>query len=219
MLTLYDDETSSAGYTVRTLLEILGLEYQSVALETYRAEDGENLREPLTVAVRDSVTQGPGPAVHGTESCLFYLCRRYDPDNWLTGGSDAYRCARIFDWVFWARGLADTLAVARRYESFGDPVIFNGHAQDVEAARAQGRRLLELLDRHLWFAEEEGHDFIVGGLSLADIACFGDVALAEEGGVDRQDFPAVRRWCDRVKRVPNYPLMPGIYPTGARALS
>lgn len=218
MLTLYDDETSSEGYTVRTLLELLKLEYQSVALETYRPEDDEVPRDPLTVAVRDSLTGGEGPVVHGTESCLLYLCRRYDPDNWLTGGSDADRCARIFDWVFWARGLADSLAGARRYESFGDPIMFNGQFQDVQAARAQGHRLLETLDRHLWFAEEVGHDFIVGDFSLADVACFGDVALAEEGGVDRQDYPAVRRWGDRVKRVPNYPLMPGIYPTGAPAL-
>ncbi|WP_168211783.1 glutathione binding-like protein [Ruania zhangjianzhongii] len=204
---------------MRTLLEILGLEYQSIALETYRPGDGEVPREPLTVAVRDSPAGEPGPVVHGTEACLFYLCRRYDSDSRLTGGTDAHRSARIFDWVFFAHRLADSLAAARRYEAFGDPILFNGQGQDVEAARAQGHRLLELLDRHLWFAEEGGHDFIVGNLSLADIACFGDVALAEEGGVDRQDYPAIRRWCDRVKRVPHYPLMPGIYPTGAPALS
>ena len=219
MLTLYDDETSAEGYTVRTLLDLLGLEYQSVALETYRPEDPAVVAEPLTVALRDSGADGEGPVVHGPEPCLFYLCRRHDPEHTWTGGSDPVRTARILDWVIFARGLAGTLGVARRYESFGDPIMVNGQRQPVDAARSRGHRLLELLDRHLWFAEEGGQDFIVGELSLADIACFGDVALAEEGGVDRQDYPAIRRWCDRVKRVPHYPLMPGIYPTGAPALS
>ncbi|MGO4835058.1 glutathione S-transferase, partial [Rhizobiaceae sp. 2RAB30] len=52
----------------------------------------------------------------------------------------------------------------------------------------------------------------------ADIACFPYIALSEEGGVSRQDYPAIRRWMDRVKRVPGFSVMSGVFPAGpARA--
>jgi glutathione S-transferase len=39
------------------------------------------------------------------------------------------------------------------------------------------------------------------------------VMLSEEGNVSRQDYPAIRRWCDRVKRISGFVGMPGIFPT------
>jgi glutathione S-transferase len=39
--------------------------------------------------------------------------------------------------------------------------------------------------------------------------------LSEEGGVFRQDYPAIRRWCDRFKRTPGFIVMSGIFPTSA----
>jgi glutathione S-transferase len=38
--------------------------------------------------------------------------------------------------------------------------------------------------------------------------------LAEEGGIPRQDYPAIRRWCDRVKRVKGFTVMSGVFPAG-----
>ena len=38
--------------------------------------------------------------------------------------------------------------------------------------------------------------------------------LSEEGGVIRIDYPAIRRWCDRVKRIPGFIVMPGVFPAG-----
>jgi len=43
-------------------------------------------------------------------------------------------------------------------------------------------------------------------------ALFPEVALSEEGGVSRADYPAVRRWTDRVKCVDRFVTMPGIFP-------
>ena len=36
--------------------------------------------------------------------------------------------------------------------------------------------------------------------------------LAPEGGVSLLDFPALRRWTDRVKRIPGFSVMAGIFP-------
>lgn len=48
--------------------------------------------------------------------------------------------------------------------------------------------------------------------TVADVACFPCVALSEEGGIPRMPSPAVRRWLDRVKRIPGFIPMPGIFP-------
>ena len=36
--------------------------------------------------------------------------------------------------------------------------------------------------------------------------------LSEEGGISRMDYPALRRWTDRVRRIPGFKVMPGIFP-------
>ena len=50
--------------------------------------------------------------------------------------------------------------------------------------------------------------------TVADVALFPEVALSEEGGVSRADYPAVRRWTDRVKRLDRYVAMSGVFPAG-----
>jgi glutathione S-transferase len=90
---------------------------------------------------------------------------------------------------------------------------------DVDTARAGAHRLFRILDEHLWFAEQSGQDWICPGdnPTIADIACFPYVILSEEGGISRQDYPAIRRWCDRVKRLPWFFLMSGVFPTSSSA--
>jgi glutathione S-transferase len=74
-----------------------------------------------------------------------------------------------------------------------------------------------VLDEHLWFAEQEGQDWLcsTGHPTIADIACFPYVMLSEEGGINRLPYPAIRRWTDRVKRIPGFTVMPGIFPADA----
>ncbi len=40
------------------------------------------------------------------------------------------------------------------------------------------------------------------------------VMLSEEGGISRQDYPAIRRWCDRVKRIRGFTVMSGVFLAG-----
>jgi glutathione S-transferase len=86
---------------------------------------------------------------------------------------------------------------------------------DAVEARAGAHRLFRILDEHLWFREQEARDWICNAdhPTIADIACFPYIMLSEEGGISRQDFAAIRRWCDRFKRVPGFIVMPGIFPT------
>jgi len=39
--------------------------------------------------------------------------------------------------------------------------------------------------------------------------------MSEEGGIWRQDYPAIPRWCDRVKRNNGFVVMSRIFPAGS----
>jgi len=74
------------------------------------------------------------------------------------------------------------------------------------------RKLFRQMDEHLWFAEQEGPGWLCGGHpTIADLACFPAVVLSESAGVSRLPFPALRRWSDRIRQLPGFVAMPGIF--------
>ncbi len=208
MITLYDEETSAECYQVRIMLAVLGVDFRSVALEEYTDVDPDE-RRPSVVLV-DEQTDPPA-VVHDPTAAILYLTRIHDHSGGLMSADDPARLAAVLNWLVFARALTASAGAARRHEAFGEPA-------DLLPAQHEAHRLLRIMDRHLWFGEQQDQDFLAGQFSLADIACFGDVALCEEGGISREDYPAVRRWCDRVKRAPGFPLMSGIFPAAAGRL-
>lgn len=210
MITLYDDEMSTACYRVQIALALLDLDYRSIALEEYSDGEPDALR-PEVVLVDES--SSPAAVLLDSSAALLYLCDRYDEPGRLLRRGCPDTLAQVLNWLSWSREMSDTAGAARRHESFAEPIA------DLAWAQRRAHHLMRGLDRHLWFGEAEGDEFLCGEFSLADAACFGDVVLSEEGGIDQQDYPAVRRWFDRVKRVPRFPLMPGIFPVSARPMS
>ena len=72
--------------------------------------------------------------------------------------------------------------------------------------------LFRELDQHLWFGEQDGQPFLCGDHpTVADIGCFPEVMLSEQAGVSRLPYPALRRWTDRMRRLPGFKVMPGIF--------
>ena len=114
--------------------------------------------------------------------------------------------ANVAMWLAFADALTSTASAARLH----DGLFFEF---DVERCRAGAHKLFRVLDEHLWFAEQDGQAWIVQGAqpTIADIACFPYVMLSEEGGISREDYPAIRRWTDRVKRIPGFVAMSGIF--------
>ena len=66
-----------------------------------------------------------------------------------------------------------------------------------------------------WLVENEimGLEWLVKDFpTIADVACFPYVALAGDGGISLDDYPAIRRWINRFKALPRFIVMPGIPP-------
>ena len=142
---------------------------------------------------------------------MVYLARKYDSSR-LWSPLDPETSANITLWLGVAEKLASTVGAARLHDTLFYEV-------DIDRVRASAHKLLRILDEHLWFAEQEGADWLCsrGHPTLADIACFPYVMLCEEGGISRLPYPAIRRWCNRVKRVERFATMPGFFPAAAAA--
>lgn len=58
----------------------------------------------------------------------------------------------------------------------------------------------------------EGGRFLVGDHpTIADIACFPDVALSPDGGIEHDHYPAIRRWLYAIRSLDGFITMPGIH--------
>jgi glutathione S-transferase len=76
------------------------------------------------------------------------------------------------------------------------------HASEAElqGKRAAGRRALDALERHLG-----RHEFLVANrYTIADIAVFGYVHVAPEGGFELEPYPSLRAWLTRVAAQPGH---------------
>jgi glutathione S-transferase len=138
-----------------------------------------------------------------SQAILFYLARRYGGPgsaggHWLP--ADPLGEAEVLQWLALSENeLLYGLARARSALQFARPF-------DVSACQAEGRAGLAVLEQRL--AE---HDWLVGQqATIADLACYPYVALAQEAEVALSDYPAVRAWLARVAALPGYCAMRGL---------
>ncbi|MSQ71684.1 MAG: glutathione S-transferase family protein [Betaproteobacteria bacterium] len=206
MIRLYDYQPSGNCYKVRLLLNILDIRYETVLVDFYPGKEHKSAAflkiNPLG---QIPVMEDGDLRLRDAQAILVYLARKYDakrtwyPDEPELMGS-------IGMWLAFADALTATASAARLH----DALFFE---LDAERCRAGAHRLFRILDEHLWFAEQDARDWIATRTlpTIADIACFPYVMLSEEGGISREDYPAIRRWTDRVKRIPGFIVMSGIF--------
>ena len=208
MITLHDYELSGNCYKVRLLLSMLGVPYQSRLVDFYpgREHKSEAFLK-LNPLGQLPVIDDDGYVLRDAQAILVYLASRYDGTGQWYPSDDAEQLGRITMWLSFADGITATASAARLHDG-----LF--YEFDIEACRAGAHRLFRILDEHLWFGEQERRDWLCPGVrpTIADIACFPYVMLSEEGGISRQDYPAIRRWLDRVRRIPGFEVMPGVFP-------
>jgi glutathione S-transferase len=212
MIKLYDYELSGNCYKVRLLLSILGIPFERIELDFH---PGREHRRPAFLAINPlgqlPVIDDDGLVLRDAQAILVYVAAQYDTtERWLPR-RDAAMLGQTAMWLGFAENLTVTAGAARLNDT-----LF--HDCDIEKCRAGAHSLLRVLDEHLWFGEQAGQDWLCSPdhPTIADLACFPYVMLSEEGGISRLPYPAIRRWTDRVKRIPGFTLMPGILPSAVQ---
>lgn len=214
MITLYNWDLSVNCYKQRLMMSILGVEYESVPIDFFPGWEHKSPEfKKINPLGHIPVIVDDGFMLRDAHAILVYLAARYDPTGQWYPTGDPELLGETAQWMLFAEGTTNTASAARLGVNLG-------YDFDLDAVRAGAHRLFRVLDEHLWFREKEGLDWVVAAPhpTIADIAIFPDVMLSEEGGVSRQDYPAIRRWTDRVRRLEGFTTMPGMYPTSpARA--
>lgn len=216
MIKLYDYVLSANCYKQRLMMDILGVDYESIPIDFYpgwehKGDDFKKINPLGHIPVIDD----DGYMLRDAHAILVYLAAKYDPSGLWYPTSDPELIGETAQWMLFAEGTTNTASAARLHVNLG-------YDFDVEACREGAHRLFRVLEEHLWFREREGLDWVCSGAhpTIADLAIFPDVILSEEGGVSRLEYPAIRRWTDRFKHIPGFSVMPGIFPAGkSRAVS
>ena len=212
MITLYDYELSANCYKQRLLMSLLDLDYESVPIDFFPGlEHKSEAFKKINPMGHIPVIDDDGYVLWDAHAILVYLATKYDPSGQWYPTSNAELLGETASWMLFAEGTTNTASAARLHVNLG-------YDFDIDTCRAGAHRLFRLLDEHLWFRERESKAWVCSAdhPTIADLALFPDVVLSEEGGVSRLDYPALRRWTDRIKGLPGFVVMPGIFPLGTR---
>lgn len=199
MITLYEFALSGNCHKVRLMLSLLKLEYRSIAVDgSGRQHKSREFIEMNPFGQVPVLTDG-GVTIRDSQAILVYLAKQYGNENWLPSQAEAL--ANVVAWLATAANeVTHGPNRLRLHYKFGRPV-------DLEQAEQITYNLLRILQTRL-----EVFDWLAGGqTSIADIAVYPYIALAPEGKVDLDSFPAIRAWMLRIQALPGYVGMPGMW--------
>ncbi|MBL6986219.1 MAG: glutathione S-transferase family protein, partial [Methylobacter sp.] len=136
--------------------------------------------------------------IRDSQAILVYLARKYGNEFWLP--IDAAALAEVMAWLSSA---AHEVTMGpnrlRRHFKFGLAI-------NLDESRQVTSNLLSILqqrlDNHGWLAADQ--------ITVADIAVYPYIALAQEGKIDLEPYPAVIAWINRIQALPGYVGMPGM---------
>lgn len=199
MIELYEFALSGNCHKIRMMLPLLGLRYQSIAVNGQAREHKSEQFLALNPYGQVPVLKDGDTIIRDSQAILVYLARRYGDERWLP--VEATALAHVVSWLsIAANEVARGPNALRLHHKFG-------RAINLEEARQITTGLLSILQSHLehhqWLAAEHA--------TVADIAAYPYIALAPEGDIDIELYPAVTGWLARIQALAGYVEMPGMW--------
>ena len=200
-LTLHEDPRSGNCYKIKLTAALLGL---PLAIRQYDILKGETRTPEFLDGVnangRIPVLQIGEKFLPESNAACWYLA-----DGSALIPRDRFEQADMLRWMFFEQYSHEPNIATMRFWLYfiGEANLSPQQKAQMMAKRISGCEALSLMDGHL-----AGHDWFVGGAaSLADIALFAYTHVAEQGGFGLGDYPAVRRWLERVSALPKFVAM------------
>jgi glutathione S-transferase len=195
-MTLYDYPRSGHAHRIRLFLSILDLPYDSVMTDMQdNAHKDPEYRKLSPLGQVPTLVDGDTVITDST-AALVYLALKHADERWLP--RDPEGAAKVQRWLSTASGeLYRGPVLARAGRSFGRPIA-------LAQADADARRLLKWMQRELaerqWLAADHA--------TIADIAMYSYVRVADEGEIDLEPYPDVLRWLGDVESLEGFVQMP-----------
>ncbi len=202
---IYGDTKSGNCYKLKLLVSLLGIDHEWVDVDimaggTRTPEFLEkNPLGKIPVLELDS-----GERLSESNAILCYLA---EGSELLP--KDSFQRAKVLQWMFFEQYSHEPyIAVARFIAKYlGLPEDRRG---EYESKQEGGKKALAFMESQLLST-----DYLVGdALTLADIALYGYTHVADEGGFDLTEYPAIQRWLARISDLPNYVGMSGVGMSG-----
>jgi len=193
---LYDVPASGHCHRLRLFLSLLGLGYEKVPINMKAGEHKTPEYLELSPLGQVPTLVDGDTVITDSTAGLVYLALKYDKGQWLP--RDPEGAARVQRWLSTASGeLVRGPMTARAGKLFGRDV-------DMTRAAAEAGRLFNWMQSELagrtWLAAEHP--------TIADVAMYSYIRVADEGGLDLAPYPAIRRWLVRVESLPGFEPMP-----------
>lgn len=203
---LYDYVLSGSCYKVRLLAALLGVSYERVPIDFH---PGNEHKQPDFLAINPAgtlpVLTDDNLILTETQAILAYLASTGDPSGRWLPKDDPAALAKVMQWLAFSSRLTDTAGAARLHDMLNRPL-------DVDVARKGAIKAFRELEAHVAERRFDAGIFLVGDHpTIADIACFPYVALSPDGGIEHDDFPAIRAWLFAIKSLDGFITMPGIH--------
>jgi glutathione S-transferase len=201
---LNDYILSASCYGVRLLAALLGVR---LVLRPVDVHPGREHLSPEMLALNPAgsvpILQDGDLVLSEPAAILTYLAGLAGP-HWL-GAGDAAGAARIQQWLAFSARLSRHLGGARLHDMLLLPA-------DIDSLRQGGLADLRQLEAALFEQRLRGQAFLAGAHpTIADIACFPDVALAPDGGMTLDVYPSIRLWTRAIRSLDGFIEMPGIH--------
>jgi glutathione S-transferase len=193
-LILYEHPSSGNCLKARVMLDQVGASYERVELDLFAGETRTPEHFARNADGRIPVLElDDGTSLAESGAILLYLAEgtEYLP-------ADPVERARVHAWMFFEQnqveaniGVARFLALSGR--ASGVPEVFADRQR-------RGREALATLERGL-----AGRDFLLGSTyTVADLALYGYVHVADDAGCPLDEHPGVASWVRRVAALPGF---------------
>ena len=196
MYRLYSMQRSGNSYKVRLALALLDVPYENVEIDILRGES----RTP------DFLSKNPSGQVPLLEVAPDRYLAESNAILWYVAAGtplapeDRIDRADALRWMFFEQhALEPNIGAAY----FWLALVRGGRelqTHSLEDWMERGFKSLQVMEKHLLH-----HDYFAAGqLTIADIAMYGYTHLAETCDFDLAEFPAIRRWLQRVEQEPRF---------------
>lgn len=185
---IHGDLNSGNCLKVKWTCDRLGLPYEWIAIDTMKGET----RTPAFLALNPAgqvpvVAFDDGRSLAQSNAVIRYLARGSDlipADPWLE--------AKMDEWLFWEQYSHEPYIAVCRFQM----VYLGKPASELDPDKVRrGHAALARMEQHLANSE-----FLAGErLSLADVALLAYTRMAEQGGFELHDYPAIRGWISRAE--------------------
>ena len=198
MIELFEFVLSGNCHKIRMLCSLLGLKYKSHLIDGSTREQ----KTPEFLAMNPfgqvPVLKDGNTIIRDSHAILVYLARKYGADEWYP--QDPAKAAEIQSWLATAANEVTRGPNALRvHYKFGRDI-------NIKEAETITENLLKVLNNHLehraWLATDT--------ITIADLAIYPYIALANEGKVDLTPYIYVENWLGRIELLAGYVSMPGI---------